>query len=433
MATQLFLSPSGNVQHDPAGWCSGTDILIRNGVVVTQDAQRRIVEGNVWIEDGRVADIGKVNHTSDAVVDAGGGIVMPGLINTHTHVAMTEFRGMVDDIALDEFLSKTFELDAHRTESSIRESTKTSLREMLLGGTTSFLDLYYGEDIIAEVCRDFRIRSFLSWVVLDEDKTTQKGRPIANAERFVRNFSGGGLITPTVGLQGVYVCSRDTCDAARSLAMSRKTLLHMHLAETRHEVYDHQKRTGSRPVEWLNSFSFFSDCDVVGAHGAWLTKAEICVLKKHGVSISHCARSNMKLGSGIAPVVELKNEGVCVSIGTDSATTSNNLDMFEEMRVASLLQKVNKWDAGIMNAQTVLDMTTREAARSLRREDVMGSIEEGKRADVIVLDSKSPRLHPLTRANAVNSIVYSAQGGDVVTTIVDGAIVVDDRKLLPVK
>ena len=409
------------------------DILIRNGIIITQDSKRSVVEGNVWIEDGTIAEIGNVHHTSDVVVDAKKGIVMPGLINTHTHVAMTEFRGMVDDIVLEEFLEKTFELDARRTVKSIKASTELSIREMLLSGTTSFLDMYYGEDLVAEVCRDFGIRAFLSWTVLDEDKTTQKGKPLANAERFIMDCPRNGLITPSVGLQGVYACSRETCNGAKDLAIARNTLLHMHLAETRHEVYSHQRGTGMRPAEWLNSFSFFDGCDIVAAHGAWLTKAEIGILKTHNVSVAHCARSNMKLGSGIAPVVELKNEGVNVSIGTDSATTSNNLDMFEEMRTASLLQKVNKWDAGIMNAQTILDMATRDAAQSLGRGEIIGSIESGKRADIIILDSKSPRLRPLDRINAVNNVVYSAQGGDVLTTIVDGTVTVENHSLFAEK
>lgn len=409
------------------------DILIRKGIVVTQDSKRRVLDGNVFVEDGIITEMGNVRHTSDHVIDADGGIVMPGLINTHTHVAMTEFRGMVDDLRLEDFLEKTFKLDAGRTATSIRESTRLSLREMLLSGTTSFLDLYYAEDVIAEVCRDFGIRAFLSWVVLDDDKTTQSGRPIANAERFIRSCSGNGLITPSVGLQGVYVCSQDTCIAAKELAVSSEKILHMHLAETRHEVYNHQRKTGMRPAEWLNGFSFFSGSNVVAAHGAWLTKAEMGILKTHNVSVAHCARSNMKLGSGIAPVVELKNEGVNVSIGTDSATTSNNLDMFEEMRTASLLQKVNKWDAGLMNAQTVLDMVTRDAARSLSADTVIGSLEVGKRADLVVLDSNSPRMLPLTRTNAVNMIVYSANGGDVSTVIIDGRIIVKGGKISDVK
>ncbi len=406
-----------------------TDILIKNGITVTQDSKRSVVEGNVWIEDGVISEIGKVSHTSDVVIDAKNGIVMPGLINTHTHVAMTEFRGMVDDIVLEEFLEKTFELDAHRSDKSIRASTELSIREMLMSGTTSFLDMYYGEDLVAEVCRHFGIRAFLSWAVLDEDKTTQKGKPIANAERFIRECPRNGLITPSVGLQGVYACSRETCDSAKDMAIAHNTLLHTHLAETRHEVYSHQRGTGMRPAEWLNSFSFFDGCDIVAAHGAWLTKAEIGMLKTHNVSVAHCARSNMKLGSGIAPVVELKNEGVNVSIGTDSATTSNNLDMFEEMRTASLLQKVNKWDAGLMDAQTVLDMATRDAAQSILKGDVIGTIEKGKRADIVILDALSTRLHPLTRSNALNNIVYSAQGSDVVTTIIDGRLLMENREL----
>ena len=379
-----------------------------------------MTEGNVYIEDGVITEIGNISRRDDLVVDAGGGIVMPGLINTHTHVAMTEFRGIVDDMNLEGFIDRTFKLDRNRQNESIQLSTELSLAEMILSGTTSFFDLYYSEDVIASVCEKMRVRSFLSWVTLDSDKTTQKGEPLSNAENFIKRYRGKPLIVPSVGLQGVYVCSRETCEGAAEIASKYSCTLHMHLSETRTEVYNHERDHGMRPVEWLSSFPFFRENRVVAAHGAWLTKNEMNILKRFSVSVAHCARSNMKLGSGIAPVLELMEGGVNVGIGTDSATTSNNLDMFEEMRASSYLQKVAKWDSAVLDASTVLDMATINGARALGAGDIIGSIEQGKRADIIVLDRKSVRILPLTSSNAITNAAYSAQGGDVACTIVDG-------------
>jgi 5-methylthioadenosine/S-adenosylhomocysteine deaminase len=396
------------------------NLLIRNGLIVTQDDSRSVLKGSVYVEDGVITEIGGKGRKDDYVIDAAGGAVMPGLINTHTHVAMTEFRGALDDLSLEAFLDKTFSLDNLRTRASIDFSARLSILEMIMSGTTSFLDLYYSEDVIADVCRRAGIRAFLSWVVLDEDKTTQKGKPLTNAENFVRAYAGEPRIKPSVGLQGVYVCSEETCMAARDVASRYETLLHMHLSETRAEVYNHQRRFGSRPVEWLSGFDFFSGIQVVAAHGAWLTRNEMRELMRGSVSIAHCARSNMKLGSGIAPVREMTEFGINVSVGTDSATTSNNLDMFEEMRTASYLQKVSKWDSGILNAVQTLDMATRNGAKALRSFDAIGSLEVGKRADIIILSAESTRMNPLNASNVIANIVYSAQGSDVSTTIVDG-------------
>lgn len=401
-------------------------------MIVTQDETRSVKEGDLFVEDGLITESRKSSDTSDVVIDAKGGIVMPGLINTHTHVAMTRFRGVLDDITLEPFLEKTFKLDSQRTEADLTESATMSVREMISGGTTAFVDLYYSEDLVAEVCRQKGIRGYLAWVTLDKDITTQKGDPVSNAESFASRWSDNELVTPMIGLQGVYVCSEETTMSAKQAAERLGIGMHMHLSETRQEVYGHIEKTGIRPVEWLKKIGFLDGrARLLAAHGAWLTKSEITILKGAEVGISSCARSNMKLGSGIPPVKELLDEGVTVSLGTDSATTSNNLDMFEEMRFSSLLQKVSKWDASAVPAQAALDMVTRNAASSLGQLERLGSIEVGKSADVIVLDRASARLSPLSRANVVNQIVYSAQSGDVTHSVINGRVVYSERKFQP--
>lgn len=398
-------------------------------MIVTQDESRSVFEGDLFVEDGIITERGKSSDTSDLVIDAGGGLVLPGLINTHTHVAMTGFRGLLDDMNLEPFLEKTFKLDSKRTDEDITTTASLSLREMISGGTTAFVDLYYSEDLIAEVCKRYGMRGFLAWVTLDREITTQKGDPVSNAESFAKRWKSDGLVTPMIGMQGVYVCSEETSMSAKQVAERLGLGMHMHLSETRQEVYGHVAKTGSRPVEWLKKIGLLDgNSRLLAAHGAWLTKSEISILKNAEVGISSCARSNMKLGSGIPPVRELVEEGVTVSLGTDSATTSNNLDMFEEMRFASLLQKVDKWDASVIPAQTALDMVTRNAASSLGRMASLGSLEAGKSADIVILDRNSPRLSPLSRVNAVSQVVYSAEAGDVTHTVINGRVVYGGRK-----
>ncbi len=407
------------------------NVLVRDGLILTQDERRSVIEGSVFVEDGLITHTGAFSDTSDIVIEASGGIVMPGLINTHTHVAMTGLRGQLDDMNLEPFLEKTFSLDSGRSPDDILDSTAVSLSEMVSSGTTSFADLYYSEDLVADVCRKMGIRGFLAWVTLDKEITTQAGDPVANAEKFIRSHSNDVLVTPMVGLQGVYACSEETIASAKETACRLGTGMHMHLCETRNEVYGHVRKTGKRPVEWLEQTGLLDgSTHLLAAHCAWLTRAEMRVLKKAGVSVSSCTRSNMKLGSGIAPVKEMVDEGITVSFGTDSATTSNNLDMFEEIRTASFLQKVNKWDASILPAQQAFDMATRNAAKSLGAFDRIGSLEAGKAGDIVVLDRSSFRLSPLSAANAVNQVVYSAQGGDVLHTIVNGKPLFVDRQFV---
>jgi len=410
------------------------NLLIKNAIIVTQNASRDVIEGNIFVEDGKITEVGHVHDSSGDVIDADGGIALPGLINTHTHVGMNALRGFLDDLNLNEFLQKTFALDRDRTSEDIASSAEGAIREMISGGTTTFLDLYYAEDIIAEVAAAHGMRAFLAWVILDDTLTTQNGSPLRNAEKFISEYAGRSpLIAPMAGCQGVYVCSDETLMRAADLAERKKVAIHMHLSETRHEVYSYLKNKGYRPVEYLEKINFFRPfVRTIAAHGAWLTRAEMKILGDRNVSISHCARSNMKLGSGIAPVPELMAAGVNVSLGTDSATTSNNLDMFEEMRTSSLLQKVIRWDASVMDAQSALDMATVSGARALGLEGIIGTIATGASADVIILDGSSPRIAGTSRNNAVNNIVYSAEAGDVKHTLIEGRVVMLDRRLINV-
>ena len=403
-------------------------ILIKDGWIVTQNSKREIKKGNVYIEGEVISEIGDVNVEAEYVIDAKNKIVMPGLINTHTHVAMTDMRGMADDVPLEKFLEIMWHEEKKRGKKEIYEGAKLGIEEMLRTGTTTFVDMYSDEDVIAKAVKEYGIRAYLGWAVVNKDITTQHGDPINNAEKFIREFQNESLINPLIAPHGVYTCSEETLLKAKEIAEKYDTLITMHISETRKEVYDHRKKTGMRPVEYLEKIGFLSP-RLIGVHLVWLTLREIKLLAKKGVKASHNPTSNMKLGNGGSmPLVEMLNEGILVSLGTDSAVSNNTLDMFEVMKIASLLHKNERWDPGITNAQMLLDFATVNAAKSLNLN--AGSIEEGKLADIIVVDAREPNGRPLRKDTVITNIVYSLNGLNIDTTIVGGKITIKSKKLI---
>ncbi len=397
-------------------------ITIRDGLIVTQDAKRRILRGSVVIEDSVIASVGAKADKSDVVIDAGDRVVLPGLINMHTHVGMSMLRGMVPNDNLDVFLKKTSEFDSRNTKEMIEVSTLLGAEEMLMSGTTSFLDLYYSEDVIADAVAGTGLRAYLSWVALDEKFTTQKGVPIKNAEKFLKGYAGKPLVTPSVGLQGVYVCSKDTVSQAFDLAKKYDTIVHMHLSETMREVHDHAGKYGERPVAWMGKNGFLSD-RLVAAHCVWLEDAEMIALAKAGATPVYNPISNARLGSGVADVKKMLKRRIHVAIGTDSTASNDNLDLLQDMKFGALINN--------LAPQDVLDMATVNAAKALRLD--AGSIESGKKADIILLDRAGAFMSPTGTRNAVSNIVYAAEGRSVSISIIDGKVVLDGGVLLSKK
>lgn len=405
-------------------------IAIRNGLIITQNSEREVTKGDILIEEDRIERVGLVDEEADIEIDVGGGVVMPGLINTHTHVSMAIMKGMVDDLPFDDFLRRVFAIDSRRTEYDIAAGTRLGLLEMIRTGTTTFVDLYYSLDTVAKEVENAGIRGVLCWAVLDEEFTTQKGNPMKNCMKFYEAFKNHRLVTPGVGPQGVYVCSDETLIQASEFASEKGLPLTLHLSETRREVYDFRRKKGKRPVEHLYEINFLGR-NCLAAHSAWLTINEVRLLAKSGTSISTCPVSNMKLATGgIPPIPEMLREGVTVSVGTDGSSTNNCLDMFREMKFLALLHKASRWDPTALPAQQVLDMVTIAAARAIGKEKELGSIEAGKKADLIILDAKEPNMAPLRVQNAVSNVVYSATGANVSTTICDGKILMRDRKFV---
>ncbi len=396
-------------------------ILIKDAWLVTQNENREIIRGDIYIEDELITDIGKVNVEADYVIDGRDKIVMPGLINTHTHVAMTDMRGIADDVDLEDFLSIVWKEEAKRDDEDIYRGARLGIEEMLRTGTTTFVDMYSDEDVIAKAVKEMGIRAYLGWAVVDEEITTQEGNPLRNAENFIKEFREEKLVTPLIAPHAVYTCSEDTLMGAKDVAEKYDTLITIHISETRKEVYEHRKKTGMRPVEWLDKIGFLNE-RIIAAHLVWLTLNEIKILAKRGVKASHNPTSNMKLANGGAmPLPEMLENNIPITLGTDSAVSNNNLDMFEVMKFAALLHKNERWNAKITNAQSILDFATIDAAKALGLN--AGSLEVGKLADIVVIDGREPNAKPLHKDTIVSNIVYSISGMNVEFTIVNGKIV----------
>ena len=386
-----------------------------------------MVSGDVLVEEGRIVSVGSSDLSADEVIDCTRCAIVPGLINLHNHVPNTLLRGVADDVPLEEMLPKAAVIDAKLTRRDVQVGALLGCVEMIRSGTTSFHDLFYWEDEVARAVRESGIRGFLSWVTLDESRTTQHGSPVKNAEAFVAKQKGDPLVTPSVGVQGVYAASEETCTKAKEIADRHQVRLHMHLSETRGEVEHHRKETGHRPIAWLEKIGFLGP-GLTAAHCVWVTINEVRTLARHGVSVAHCPVSNMKLASGgVAPVPEMLREGVVVGLGTDSPISNNAMDVFADMKIASLLHKATRWDARAMPAQAVLDLATIGAARALHVDSELGSIEVGKRADLAVVSLQGAHTTPFYPETLISQLVYSCRGSDVRATIVDGQILMADR------
>lgn len=370
--------------------------------------------GDMEIENGQIRSLEFKDHGHSDL------FVIPGFINTHAHVAMSRFRGLLDDVSLEGFLHRTFKLDAERDRDDIFHSSVCGIYEMLNNGITSFFDLYYDEDIIYEACERMGIRSFLSWVTLDKEFTTQKGEPLDNAQNFIKaHKEKDSIIYPSVGVQGVYVASDQTLKGSDDISKREKTMLHMHLSETRKEVYDLQKVKKRRPVEYLNDLDILSN-RVNAAHCVWLNGHEIDMLSKNHVNVSWNSTSNQKLGTGgIPPIPELAEKHVNVSIGTDSNGSNNGLNILETAKMGSLSVKNQRWDASKIKASETFRMLTENGGIASGIPD-LGTIRVGAPADLNIVNGNDYSLQCSHPENMINQIVYSMNPAAIRDTIIAG-------------
>lgn len=408
------------------------DILIRDGYIITMDAQRRILErGSVAIEGDKITAVGKdVKERADTVIDARGKAVMPGLINAHTHLSMTLLRGVADDMPLMEWLdTKIWPIEKNLTAQDSYLGASLGCLEMIKSGTTCFADQYFFMEDVARAVEKAGLRGVLSRGIIELDDPKKREATIREGEKLVKTCHGkaNGRILTMFGPHSAYTCSPECLMKVKELAKKYKVGIHTHISESQDEVDRIMKKYNKRPVEHLDSIGFLGP-EVLAAHCVWLTEREITIIRKQGVNPVHNPVSNMKIACGVAPVPEMLAAGIPVALGTDGAASNNSLDMFSEMKFAALLNKTHKLDPTVLPAQVVIEMATINGAVALGLQDKIGSLEVGKKADIVMVDMKKPHLAPLH--NVISHLVYSAVGGDVDTVMVDGKVLMQERRVL---
>jgi 5-methylthioadenosine/S-adenosylhomocysteine deaminase len=416
----------------PADW------LITARYVVTMDAQHRLIDnGAVAIRGERIVGVGpraEIEKQFQAAhrLDRPDAILMPGLVNTHAHAAMSLLRGIADDLRLQEWLEKyIFPAEAKNvTPDFVLWGTRLACLEMMLSGTTTYVDMYYFEDRVAQATKEAGMRGVLGETILrfkSPDSPTPQDA-LALTEKFLQQYKNDPLIVPAPAPHAIYTNDDLTLRLSRKLADKYKVPLLIHLSETKRENDDAIKTRGMSPTRLLDILGVL-DGPTIAAHGVWLDDADMKILKAHGTGIAHCPSSNMKLASGIAPVVKLLSLGIPTGLGTDGPAGSNNdFDLMEEMNLAANLQKVATGDPTVLNAEQAIAMATILGARVASLDKEIGSLESGKRADLITLRLDQPHAVPLY--NVYSQIVYALKGSDVEDVMVNGKPIVRDGRSL---
>jgi 5-methylthioadenosine/S-adenosylhomocysteine deaminase len=411
--------------------------LIWGGTVVTMDKDRRVIEnGAVLFKDDKIIAVGKTDEIAPkkggyAGMNVKGRIIIPGLINTHTHVPMTLFRGISDDLDLNEWLTKyIFPAEAKNVdEAFVRAGTRLGLAEMIRGGTTTYCDMYYFEDAIAEETKKAGMRGILGETIIQfpvaDNKTPAEA--ISYTERFIQRWKNDPLIVAAAAPHAPYTVSTDDLKKIRAMSDRLDAPVVIHVAETKKERDDIDKQYGRTPVSYLDRIGFLSN-RTIAAHSVWLTNDEIGIYKRRGVGSAHCPQSNMKLASGVAPVPAMLAQDVAVGLGTDGAASNNDLNMWEEMDTAAKLHKLISNDPKTLPAEAAFEMATIRGARALHLDNITGSLEPGKRADIAIVDFDN--LHQTPYFNVYSHLVYATKASDVSTVIINGRFVMSGRRLL---
>ena len=406
--------------------------------MVTMDAQRRVIEnGAVAVDGDHIVDVGPRSeidrrYAAQQRLDRSDAILAPGLINTHTHAAMSLFRGVADDMNLQDWLQKfIFPAEAKNVDREfVRWGTRLAVLEMALSGTTTFTDMYYFEDTVAEVTKQAGLRGMLGETVIGfpapDYKTPQAS--LAAIEQFFKQYANDPLIVPAVAPHAIYTVPNDVLKAARALANRYQKPLVIHLAETKTENDEALAKRKMTPTAALESLGVLTGW-TVAAHGVWLNDADMALLKRRDTGLAHNPSSNMKLASGVAPVGKILGLGIAMGLGTDGVAGSNNdHNMMEEMDLAAKLQKVTTGDPRALPATQAFEMATITGARALHMDKLIGSLEKNKRADMITISLTGAHAVPLY--NVYSQLVYALKGSDVTDVMVNGRPIVRDRRML---
>lgn len=413
------------------------DLIVKGGTFVTMDAGMRVIEDGVLaVKNGRIVEVSPnaevaTKYVARETIDGRGLIIVPGLINAHTHIPMTLFRGLSDDLDLNDWLTNyIFPAEARNvSEEFVRVGTQLGLAEMLRGGTTTFGDMYYFEDAVAEETARAGVRAVLGESVIGFPVSDNKtpAAALVYAERFIRRWQNHPLITPAIAPHAPYTLSQRYLQEARALSDRTGAPMLIHVSETRKELEDSLKEKGVSPVQYLERIGFLNN-RVVAAHVVYADADDIRLLKRRGVGVVHNPQSNMKLASGVAPVPQMLSADVRIGLGTDGTASNNDLNMWEEIDTAAKLHKVVNLNPRLVSAREAFSMATIRGAQALHMERDIGSLEAGKLADFVLIDPNKLHLTPLY--NVYSHLVYAAKAADVQTVVIGGRVVMRDRRLL---
>jgi len=405
------------------------DLIIKGKYVLPMDEKLSVIKdgfvavsGNKIIAVGAVAELEK-EYQAKKIINAGNSIIMPGLINTHTHAAMAYFRGLADDLPLDVWLfNHIFPAEAkYVNEEFVKKSGELSCLEMIKSGTTCFNDMYFfGQEILAEVVKRAGLRARLG---LD---LKVPGYSVERVVELAKHFKGDEFIEIVLAPHSVYVCPRDILEKVKQAAEVENLRIHIHVGETKKEVDDCKKAHGKTPVEYLDELGLLSD-KLIAAHSVWLEGGDLEIYKNRGVKVAHCPASNMKLASGAAPVKRLLELGITVGLGTDGVASNNTQDMFNEMKICALVHKLAALNPAVVGARQVVKMATINGAKAIGLDKEIGSLEIGKKADIITINLDQPHLSPLQ--DPYSHLVYCANGTDIDNVIINGKVIMKNRQV----
>ena len=414
------------------------NLIIKGKYVLTMNEKMDVFnDGIVAIDDDKIITIGTKEilkkYKSKKIIDAGNSIVMPGLINTHTHAAMAYFRGLADDLPLKEWLEKhIWPAEAkYVNKNFVKKASALACLEMIKSGITCFNDMYFFEEEIVSIVSQSGMRACVGEAILDFPTASCKNPEDAlkKTEEMILKYKDSELISVAIAPHSIYACSKENLIKAKELAGKYSVNLHMHISETKKENEDCLRDNKKSPVKYLDELGVL-DNKTIAAHSIWLDNADIEIYKNRQVKISHCPISNMKLASGVMNFKKMNASGLVISLGTDGAASNNTLDLFSEMRVCALLHKVNNLNSEIAPAVEIVKAATINGAKALGMDNKIGSLAIGKKADIITINLDKSHLSPIY--NPYSHLVYAVNAGDVENVIINGKIVMRDREILGV-
>ena len=409
------------------------EIKIININIVTLNKTFQIIEnGELHLKNGLIKTVGeKVDAENVEIFDANGMWAMPGFVNTHTHLPMTIFRGLADDLPFNEWLHKKIWPAEKKflNAESIRIGSELGILEMIQGGTTTFNDMYFFSHQVAEAVEKAKIRGFIGESIVDFPTHTYSNleEALQINKALIAKYKDHPNVRPSLSAHAPYSCSSETIQKVKTLARENDLIYNIHISETQEEVQESIAKKGKRPVEYLNDLGVLDD-NTVGAHCVWLNEEEMEIYHASGAHISHNPSSNLKLACGFAPIHEFLEKGINVAIGTDGAASNNNTDMIEEMRLSTLIHKGTSSDPTVLNSKTSLQMVTQNGANAIGMGKQLGSIEEGKIADIVFIDLNKSRTTPIYDVHS--SLVYAAHSGQIQSVMINGEFVMKDKEML---